>query len=158
MGCGLLQILGHYFLVKQWFFPLSIQTWSNVYAKVIVPGRLTLWIRCENFLILPSHESLTQFYLKNLNWINRNLKFLCFTFEVCIKILNCSFKGNLYARVFSTLKKNRIVTNSNDFITCRTGTGKCHEKVCLAFSSLYISFPIFQPNFTFFFSLIFYYV
>ena len=107
MGCGLLQILGHYFLVKQWFFPLSIKTWSNVYAKVIVPGRLTLWIRCDNFLILPSHESLTQFHLKNLNWINRNLKFLCFTFEVCIKILNCSFKGNLYARVFSTLKKKK---------------------------------------------------
>ena len=33
--------------------------------KVIVPGKLTLKISCENFLNLLSYECPTQFYLTN---------------------------------------------------------------------------------------------
>ena len=50
--------------------------------------RLTLKIYYENFLNLSSYECLTQFYLTNqhVNWINRNLRFICSPFKVCIKI------------------------------------------------------------------------
>ena len=40
--------------------------WSNLYMKVIVPGKLSLSINCENFLNLSLFECLTQFYLTNL--------------------------------------------------------------------------------------------
>ena len=71
------------------FWASSVQTWSNLYMKVIFPGRLTLRISCENFLDLLSNEWLTQFYHTNqrVNWINKNFKFICSPFEVCIKIL-----------------------------------------------------------------------
>ena len=42
------------------------------------------------FLNPSSYERLTQFYLANLNWINRNLKFICSPFEGCIKISRSS--------------------------------------------------------------------
>ena len=77
----------------RWFFwASSVQTWSNLYIKVIFPGRLTLRISCENFLDLLSNEWLTQFYHANqhVNWINKNFKFICSPFEVCIKISKSS--------------------------------------------------------------------
>ena len=55
---------------------------------MIVTGRLILKTSCENFLNLSSYKCLTQFYLTNqhVNWINRNVKFICSPFELCIKI------------------------------------------------------------------------
>ena len=35
-------------------------------------------------------------------------------------------------RVYSTYKTGTMTT-LNDFTTCRTGTGRCFKKVCLAF-------------------------
>ena len=74
-------------------------------------------------------------------------------FEV-IAGLNYRFIGNQRVHVFSTCK-TEIMTNTNDFNTCRTGTGRCFKNVCWAFSLVHISFSknlwilIFQPNFIF---------
>ena len=65
----------------------TTEPWSNLYMNVIVRGRLTLQISCENFLELLLFECVTQFYLTKLKKINRNLKFISYPFEVCIKIL-----------------------------------------------------------------------
>ena len=55
--------------------------------------------------------------------------------------LNDRFRGYLQsadACVFNIL--NGIMTTSNDFTTCRTGTGRCSKNICLAFSLVHISF------------------
>ena len=44
-GCGFLPILDHYFLAKNWFFLFFNCT--NVYRKVIVPGRRTFKLVVE---------------------------------------------------------------------------------------------------------------
>lgn len=51
-----------------------------------------------------------------------------------MKGLNYRLMRNRHAHVFSRL-------NLNDFTTCHTGTGRCCEKVCLAFPLVHISFP-----------------
>ena len=125
-----------------------MQTWSNLNMKVFVPGRLPLKISCEIFLNLSSFECMTQFYLTNqhVNWIHRNLKFICSPFEVWIKILKSSqawtanwFKGNLH--VFPTYKP-KIMTTLNDFTICHKGTGRCCKKISLALSPVHISLRI----------------
>ena len=76
---------------------------------------------------------MTQFYL-TLNWINRNVKFICPLFEVCIKVLKSWHTGTTCHRksacvcVFNS--KPRIVNTSN---MCRTGTGG----YCKKFSQLF---------------------
>ena len=91
---------------------------------------------CENFL---NFECLIQFYLTNLYWINKNMKFICSPFEVYIKIskscytgLNYRFTGNLHVHEFSTYE-TEIMNTSKDFTTSRTGTGRWCKKVCVAF-------------------------
>ena len=47
-----------------------------------------------------------QFYLTNLNWINRNLKFICYAFEVCIKISKAQTRvENYFSFQFFTLNR-----------------------------------------------------
>ena len=97
-------------------------------------------LSCENFLNLSSYECLTQLYLTNLNWINKNLKFICCPFEVCIKIMQLSQAWTTDSCVCVFNIKTRIMTTSSDLTTCRKGTGKCCKTVCLAFSRVNISF------------------
>ena len=60
----------------------------------LLPQIVLLFI-IGKYLVLFVHEvdcsrkflCLSQFYLTNLNWINRNLKFISSPFEVCTKIL-----------------------------------------------------------------------
>ena len=113
---------------------------------MIVPGRLTSKISCENFLNLLSYECLTQFYLTNqhVNWINRNLKFICSSFEVCIKISKSS-------QVWTTDLEGICICFQHinlglwllrmTLLVYHKGTGRWCKKVCLAFSLVHISFP-----------------
>ena len=45
------------FSSKRRFSLLSVQTWSKVHMKVIIPGKLPLSLRSKNVLILSSYES-----------------------------------------------------------------------------------------------------
>lgn len=56
-GYGLVPILDYYFPLKRRFSLLSVQTWSKVHMKVIIPGKLPLSLRSKNVLILSSYES-----------------------------------------------------------------------------------------------------
>ena len=53
--------------------------------------------------------------------------------------LNNRFIRNLHACVFSAYKTG-IMTTSNKFTSCCTGTGRCCKKVWLGLPSVHISF------------------
>ena len=57
---------------------------SYIQVQVGKPSKLVVKISWTSHFM---NECLTQFYLTNLNWIKRNLKFISSPFEVCIKIL-----------------------------------------------------------------------
>ena len=104
-------------------------------------------------------------FLTNLNLINRNLKFICFTFEVCIKIMKSSqaWTTGLEEICIRVCFQHYIwdMTTLIDFIMCQTGTGRCYEKGLLSFFNWKHSFfsesclsglrgiLIFKPNFLF---------
>ena len=71
-----------------------------------------------------------------LNWINRNLKFICYPFEVCIKISKS-------LQAWSTGLQEICICVCFQHIKpglCCTGTGRCSKKVCFAFSLVHRSF------------------
>ena len=109
---------------------------SNLYTKVIGPGRLTLLLglkipwTCHCMNVWLDFTSLT------LNWINRNLKFICYPFEVCIKISKS-------LQAWTTGLQEICMCVCFQHIKpglCCTGTGRCSKKVCFAFSLVHISF------------------
>ena len=81
---------------------------------------------------------LTQFYLTNLNWMNRNLKFICDPFEVYIKISKSSQAWTTGLQEICMCMCFQLIKPGLWLL--RMTTGRCCKKVCFTFSLVYIYF------------------
>ena len=67
-------------------------TFDRIFVRTFDERSLEQITKFAEFLkpVMVHLQCLTQFYLTNLNWINRNMKFIFSPFEVCIKISKSS--------------------------------------------------------------------